>query len=201
METNLVPTPASEWKGAQEFAGHDLELPSGNVARVKRIPPAAFLQGGLIPDPLTEIIRKAIHTKRGLNPADLDKIADDPEKLASALETIDRVLCKVMVMPTVMMPPACDVAVDDGYCGEYANTSVHQTPTRSGHHEYREGPRDPSVLYADVVDLQDKMFIFQWSVGGTGELESFRQELQGSVESLQNGQDVQPKAKRSTRSR
>lgn len=200
-QQELQPTPASAWKGREEFEGFDLPLPSGNVARVRRITPTAFLNGGTIPDSLTDIIRRAIHTKKGLNPKDLDKIAEDPSQLASALEMLDKTLCRVIVQPEVQMPPACDVAVPDGYCGEYANTPVHETPSRSGHHTYHEGTRDGNILYADQVDLEDKMFVFQWAVGGTADYEQFRQEQQASLESLQDGKDVPVSAKRTARSR
>lgn len=193
METTeqLIPTPASEWAGAAAFAGYDLTLPSGNVARVKRITPAAFLSGGTIPDGLSSIIRRAIHTKQGLNPKDLQEISSDPDQLAGALEMLDRVLCQVMVAPGVRMPPTCDAAVSDGYCGLYSNKDIHNTPTRSGHHDYHEGERDASILYADVVDMNDKIFVFQWAVGGTANLEEFREELQASVGNLQDSEDIQ----------
>lgn len=198
METqNLTPTAASEWKGAEAFAGQDLPLPSGNVARVKRMSPTDFLKDGSIPDPLTDIVRKAIHTKKGLNPKDLEAISDDPKQLASALEMLDRTVTRVVVQPVVQMPPACDQPVEDGICGLYANEPVHETPMRSGHHAYHEGVRDASILYADVVDLNDKMFIFQWALGGTADLAQFREELQAGVGSLQDSQDVQRAPKRS----
>ena len=186
-QQNLTPTPADQWSGASAFAGHDLSLPSGNVARVRRISPSDFLSGGTIPDPLTDIIRRAIHTKKGLNPKELEKVAEDPTKLASALEMLDKTLCRVMVMPKVEMPPSCDVAVPDGICGLYANEEVHQNPTRTGHHAYHEGERQMGVLYADVIEMNDKMFIFQWAIGGTADLQQFRQELEAGVGSLQVG--------------
>lgn len=193
--TTLTPTPADQWIGASAFEGHDVELPSTNVARIKRINPTDFLKGGSIPDPLTDIIRRAIHTKKGLNPKELEKISDDPDKLASALEMIDRILTQVMVQPVVSMPPACDVAVPDGVCGEYANTDVHKTPSRAGHHEYHEGARQSGVLYADVVDISDKLFIFQWAVGGTNDLQQFREGLESGVVALQDSQGVPSKTK------
>lgn len=195
---NLTPTPASEWKSQVRLEGQDVQLPSGNVARCRRISPQAFLGGGHMPDPLSAIVRKAIHTNQGNNPAalekELSKIADDPETLVSALEMFDRVLTFVMVEPQVQMPPPCDVPTPTGLCGEYANTEVHKNPHQSGMHAYHEGERDPNVLYADVVDMEDKMFLFQWALAGTGDAAKFREELDGTVESLSNSKDVQDQA-------
>jgi hypothetical protein len=189
METPLTPTPASAWKNKVILDGHDLELPSDNVARVKQIAPTAFITSGLIPDPLTAIVRKAIHEKKGLRPEEVNKIAEDPDLLISALEMFDRVLADVMVEPTVEMPPPCDVEVEGVRCDLYANQPVHQNPSQSGKHRYREGPRNPNVLYADQVDMEDKIFIFNWALGGTKQLETFRAELDVSLESLAHGED------------
>jgi hypothetical protein len=47
--------------------------------------------------------------------------------------------------------------------------------------------RDQEALYVDDVDFDDKMFIFQWVVGGTRDLEQFRKEQAASVESVRGG--------------
>lgn len=194
-------TTAREWKGKVQVEGQELPLPSENVALVRQLEPTAFLNSGLIPDPLTGLVRKAIHTKQGFNPKDLDKIADDPKQLSAALELFDRVLVFVMVEPVIQMPPSCDVIFNGEECGQYANTDVHEKPTASGHHKYHEGERDPDVLYADQVTMDDKMFIFQWALGGTHDLTQFREQLKGTVESLSNGEQVQGKTKRPPRSK
>ncbi len=196
-QQNLVPTQASEWKGKIEVEGTPLPLPSGNVALVRQMSPQAFITSGLIPDPLTAIIRKSIHTKSGLNPKDLEKIQDDPDMWVSALEMFDRILTYVAVAPVIKMPPTCDVEVNGEPCGEYANQPVHKNPAQRGNHQYREGPRDPSVLYADQVVMDDKVFIFQWCLGGTRDLERFREQLQASVESVPERSNGRGKAKRS----
>jgi hypothetical protein len=185
----LKPTPASAWKGKLEIEGTDLELPSGNVARVKQITPQAFLASGMIPDPLSQIIRQGINSKQGLPPAAMSKMTEDPDQIVSALELFDRVLAHVVIEPAVDMPPTCTE------CGEYANGPVHKGKPD---HRYSEGPRDPDVLYADTVDMDDKVFVFGWCLGGTRDLERFREELQGNMESISNGKNIQRKTKRAT---
>lgn len=186
----LTPTPASQWKGKVKVEGVDLELPSGNVALVRQLSPQAFISSGIIPDPLNAIITKAINSKRGLPPKAMDDIAKDPKQLASAFELFDRVLVYVVVEPRVMMPPTCSI------CGQYANTDQHQPDHPDlGDHLYVEGPRDPNILYADQVELQDKIFIFQWCLGGAKQLEQFRDQLASSMASVSNEQDVQHPSK------
>lgn len=185
------PTSAKEWKGKVQVEGSDLELPSGNVARIKQMSPQAFMSSGVIPDPLTQVIRKAINSKKGMKPSDLKEVSDDPKKMASALEMFDRVLSHVAVLPEVEMPPPCTE------CGEYFTVDErHSDRKRDDFHKYTEGERDPEVLYADQVDMEDKMFIFNWCMGGTGDLTSFREQLESGVESVSNGEDIQVPAKR-----
>jgi hypothetical protein len=202
METpTLTPTSAKQWKGKIQVEGTDLTLPSGNVARVKQLDPTAFMSSGIIPDPLSAIITKAINTKKGLPPKLADDLMKDPAMLSTTLEMFDRVLVHCVVEPPIDMPPPCAVEVEGQTCGLYANQDVHKTPTRSGHHRYEEGERDPDVLYADTVEMDDKMFIFNWVLGGTRDLEQFREQLQGGMGVVPNGQDVQRPAKRTIKRR
>lgn len=183
-------TSAKQWKGRRPKVGTDLELPSGNVALVKPLDPTDFLTSGMIPDPLSAIIHKAINSTKGLPPSALEKISNSREDLAATLEMFDRVLTHVVIKPVVEMPPACDVAVNGEPCEEYANAEVHKDTHKSGRHRYHEGPRDEETLYADEVDFQDKMFIFQWVLGGTRDLEQFRKEQAASVDAVSDVKDV-----------
>lgn len=171
----VTPTPAGEWKGRVQVAGSDLALPSTNVARVRPISPAAFLQSGIMPDPLRPIMQKAINDKKGLPPKVQKKMMDDPVLLASAMEMMDRTICYVVVSPEIQMPPACIE------CGEYAKTKQHDSEQPTFKHAYQEGSREQGVLYADELDMTDKEFIFQWVLGGTRDLERFRKESSESV--------------------
>jgi hypothetical protein len=164
----LTPTPASEWKGALNVEGTDLELPSDNVARVRQISPQAFLQSGMIPDPLRPISNQAINSKKGLPPTTMKKMMEDPKQVGAALELFDRTITYVVLEPKILMPPPCTE------CGELISGKVHGDDNAD--HDYNETARKPGVLYADQIDLTDKQFIFQWCMGGVRELEPFRQE-------------------------
>ena len=50
--------------------------------------------------------------------------------------------------------------------------------------------RDPNFVYTDDIDMNDKSFLFQFSVGGTGELETFREERDAALVDLENVEDV-----------
>lgn len=194
METQQqTPTPVGQWVGRIQVEGTDLALPSTNVARVRQISPQAFISEGLIPDPLSLIIRQAINSKQGLPPTTLKKISEDPKMLADTMVLLDRVLAYVLIEPKCQMPPACEE------CGSYYQEGPHIDAKVEGYHAYQEGVRDESVLYTDMVDMQDKFFIFQWCLGGTRDLEKFREEQQSSVGNILDGKVVQGKAKRTAR--
>jgi hypothetical protein len=185
MDENLTPTPASQWKG-NNVEGSDLLLPSGNVARVRQVSPQTFLTGGILPDPLSAIISETVRSKKGLPPEKIKEMQEDPEILSSSLELFDRVLAYVMVMPVVLMPPTCTE------CKEYYNVDDrHSNVNNPEYHSYTEGQRRTDVLYADAVDMADKVFIFKHVMTGVRDLENFRSELPASLGGLLDEQDVQ----------
>lgn len=77
---------------------------------------------------------------------DLESMQTDPEKLKSVLTLFDNILVYCVVEPAVLPVPTEGVT------------------------------RDEDLLYVDEVDMEDKMFIFQYAVGGTKDLEKFRAE-------------------------
>lgn len=179
----LVPTSASEWVSHTTGDDEDIQLPSGNVARVRRVGPEAFLTQGVMPDSISPIVEKAIRSKKGLKPAQQAEMAKDPKQLGAMMEMLDRTMCYAVLAPKVAMPPACIV------CGQLdtTGTEVHHDTELADYHEFQPGERHPGVLYADRVDLDDKMFILNFVVGGTRDLERFRgqqREAVGSVAAL-----------------
>lgn len=51
--------------------------------------------------------------------------------------------------------------------------------------------RESGKLYVDEVDFEDKQFIFQWAVGGTRDLEKFREEQGAVMESVRGVSTVE----------
>lgn len=171
--TQNAPTSANKWVSKEGHGDAEIILlPSGNKALVRRTGPEAFLQQGLIPDTLTPIVEKSIHEKRGLRPMKQKELLDDPAALGSLVEMLDRTLCYAVIDPKVSMPPACI------HCGELdvQTSKQHKEDFGPAWHEFNPAPRKPGLLYADRVDFDDKMFIMNFCVGGTRDLEKFRRE-------------------------
>lgn len=176
-----------QW-GSSELGGlMDLEVPSGQRCLVRRPGVEGLLAAGVLRDidSLTAIVGEAhldrVHPERkakGKQPADrkpkktpeksqeesIDELLKDPDKLVNVMHTIDRVICHCVVKPEVEMTP--------------------NDPTR----------RKDKTIYADMIDMVDKMFIFNFAVGGSGDLDSFREEFDGLVGSLAAQQDVADEA-------
>jgi hypothetical protein len=153
-------------KGWKRNKGEELELPSGNVALVKRPGPQALLSKGVMPDTLMPIIQQAIRSGKGLRPEDTDAMLKDPQTILDMLDAMDRLLEEVVVEPKV---------------------AYHKREVAGGWVTIPMDERDEDVVYTDDVDEDDKMFVFNYAVGGTRDLERFRSEHAARLGNLSNG--------------
>lgn len=156
----------------------DLEVPSGGLCEVRRVGPMDLIKAGLF-DKL-DILGSLVQTEHvdrvegrarpsGDDEKDqLKKIQElirDKSKLLAAEELIDSVVVYVVTQPKILALPEP---------GE---------------------DRNPDSVYVDSIDWMDKMFIFQFVVGGSADLESFRQEFSKVMGSLGSGEGVPVPAK------
>lgn len=162
---------AKTWKRNK---GEDLELPSGNVALVKRPGPAAIMSQGLLPDELTAIVQKAIRSGKGLPPEKQAELVNDPEKVSAMLDGMDKMMEIVVLEPKVRYHKI--EILDDG------------EPTGKWEVLPEDERNEEEFIYTDEVDFEDKMFIFNFAVGGTRDHARFREELSSGVGDLQSGE-------------
>lgn len=87
-------------------------------------------------------------------------LMQDVGAIESLIHAVDRVVCNVVVKPQVFMTPNDITSRKDG------------------------------IVYADMIDLQDKMHIFQFAVGGLEYLERFRQQSEAPVGNLESRENV-----------
>lgn len=142
----------------------ELELPSGNICLVERMGVRGLIKAGLMDslDSLTGLVQKEL----------ID--SQDPKKQAQAALQLAEDPAKLQ--------EGIDL-IDRVICHVVKAPEVHMPP--------KEGERDPEKLYADDVDDDDKTFIFNFVVGGTRDIEQFRQERHQRLVSLSALQDVQ----------
>lgn len=143
----------------------DLRVPSGQLCLVRRPGMEGLMKAGILHnvDSLSQIVNEK-HLKRVAgkksNEIDMSSLMEDEEGLAEVMHVIDKVICHCVVKP-----------------------EVHRTPNDVT-------LRRPGVVYADMIDLLDKMAIFNFVVGGTRDMESFRSGLDELVGSVEAGEGV-----------
>lgn len=152
----------------------DLTVPSGQLCLVRRPGVEGLIKEGILKDfdTLTSLVQveHIDRVEKGKRPsadeAELGKqIFADPDKFMQMIHVVDRVVTAVVMQPVIEMTPN-DV-------------------TR----------REKGVVYADMIELEDKMFIFQYAVGGTRDIERFREEFEESVGSVELGKPLEHAAK------
>lgn len=167
--------------GSTSGMPEDLELPSGQVCLVRRPGTQGLIAAGVLQnvDSLTRLVNEK-HINRvaakgrgqeAKTEIDMTSLMDDPEGMAEIVRVVDKVVIHCVLAPQVFSTP------DD--------------VTR----------REKGVIYADMIDLTDKMFLFQYVVGGTRDLESFRTELNEVLGGLGAEQGVPAAAKPALRNR
>lgn len=149
----------------------DLEVPSGQLCLVRRPGMEGLIKAGVLRniDSLSALvgekhIKKAKKGAAGDPKVNVDSILKDPKALENILRTVDKVITHCVVKPEIHMAPN-DVTL-----------------------------RKPGVVYSDMVDINDKMFIFNFVMGGTRELESFRGGLGDALGGVEAGEGVPDEA-------
>ena len=182
-ETEFELTSAAEWKKASEAEGLGgkpipLQVPSGKTAMVRPVGLQAFFELGIIPNSLLGVLEGILakaKTGKKVKEADVDAVmadlSKDPQKIVDLLKMADA------------------VAV---HC--FRDPKVYPTPLP-------EEERSDELLYADEIDLEDKLFVMNFAFGGARELEPFRAKLAGDVAPVRAGQNVGTTTKRTTGSR
>lgn len=160
-EDKYAPT---AWGSSVNGGPVDLELPSGQLILARQPGLQQLIVEGVLHrmDNLTALVDSK-HVRKGRTGPDainVQSLIQDDKALVDLLHTVDRVLCAVVVKPNVQMAPN-DI-------------------TR----------RVNGVIYADTVGIEDKMFIFNWALGGSRDLERFRRESEAVVGSLAVGEPV-----------
>lgn len=142
-----------------------VDVPSGAKVRIRTPGLDSFLRRGFIPDTLSPIIRQASKGKKNDVENNLDDLFDDigrdDSKLNELFGLLDNIVMDTWVEPEVQPLP------EDGE------------------------ERSDDLLYIDEVVFDDKMFTFNFAVGGTKDLESFRSESTAMLDRVSSSEAVE----------
>ena len=169
----------------------DLECPSGELCQVRKPNPRQLVALGLLDkfDALSKLIDdKHIQRVTGKAAAKMvvDKLQGDPQAVMGIMEMADRIVEYAVVQPVLRRP---------------VKSNPNPRPDSPSEVPLPADEREKDVVYTDMVDENDKMYIFMYSIGGGNDLESFRKsvaELSGSVGDVES---VARPAKRVSRPR
>lgn len=126
-----------------------VELPSGLYMELKRPGLLALAKDGLIPNSLMGIVDAGI--KAGKAPEPEEILGTGGVDIAAMEDMVNNIIVAVAVDPEVL--PLIDPETQEPW-----------------------EERDDDQVYVDDLEETDKMFIFQYSTGGTRDLEQFRRE-------------------------
>ena len=172
--TNEEYAPTTWGKSANE-----LTVPSGQRCLARRPDTSALAKDGLLHklDSITATIHSKHVSKKakgGGNSAKsqqmaedvaLAQLAKDPAKLAEMMDTVDKVVLLTVIEPPLQLPPE--------------NWS----------------DREDGVVYTDTIDLEDKMYLVNYAVGGTRDVAKFRGTVAERTKRLADVEDVEDSAK------
>lgn len=164
---------ASDFK--KRKAGQFLALPSGLTVRAKRVELQTFILQGNVPNPLMEIVSEAL--EKG-NQTDLKRMVGDAEgkvdieAVREMYGMVDSVVMACVIEPKVHPLPTRD---DLSVWNEEHPDEIYLDP---------DDLRSDDRVYIDEVEDEDKMFLFQWSSGGTEDVARFREEARADMATL-----------------
>lgn len=186
-------TPNNVWASAPiDGVQEELIMPSGQTCRARRISVQAVIETGMIGqlDSLTATVdsyTRKVKGGKGVPDGSVvmsDKLLGDTEALNLIIGAVDQIIPHVVVSPNVKL--------------HYTQVKVGETVVTK---LIKAEDRQPGQVYTDMIDFTDKMFLFEWSVGGLAGLTSFRGETHGDVGDVELGQGPRGKAKRRNRNR
>jgi hypothetical protein len=167
MDEEIQVSDVSQFK-KRGGSGSIVTLPSGLNAKIRIRGMETFLKSGMIPNSLMGVVQTALEkndpsSKKVEDSQDdaLQKLMEEPDKINDLLTLVDSVTIDCFVQPRVYPVPDNQEELDD------------------------------AKLYVDVLDFEDKMFVFSVAVGGTKDLETFRSGFASSVESAQLSLEVE----------
>ena len=165
--------------GVKKAATIELRVPSGQMCRVRTIGVPGLIEAGILAsvDSLTGIVSaEFIKQDENSNPVlDIPGVTDSAGAVKSIMEVMDAVVCMAVVEPAVYAVPMKLVDPDD------EDSELIEAPEE----------RMDGRVYVDTVDDEDKVFIFQAVIGGTQDLEQFRERVTELVGSVDAGEQVE----------
>lgn len=200
--TNEQDQPNNVWGSSSLGKSVFLTCPSGQTVQAKVIGLQGVMATGVMgeADSLTAFVGKHFvkAVREGGKPPteeiDAARLMKSPDTLRKIVKMVDGLMPHVVVDPkvfchyrvvnpgtdkedTLMIPPAERVC----HCGLREDHREHHD---HGGHTFR------GAIYTDMIDLQDKMFLFNFAMSAVQDAESFRAESESALGNVADGPSV-----------
>lgn len=188
-------TPNNVWGSAPaEGAEEELTLPSGQTCRARKVTIEGMIAAGILSeaDSLTGLVDQYTRKVKGGKGADGVKVDEsilgDTKALQLMIQMADR------AMPAIVISPPVKLHFQERKVGK---TTVTRKYTEEERAKLRQ--ETPGLVFTDQIDLEDKMELFQWGVGGLRAFSSFLGQPTDAVGSVVPGVRPKKSSKRSSR--
>jgi hypothetical protein len=179
----------------------DEETGEHHVVLVRRPDPMIMIDEGLLDDfdTLTGIVGLKIKDIEGKTPAERDAaetaqlkaFAENIAAVQDGLALMDRMVCAVVVEPVCRRPFAIE-RNPDGSAKLDARGRVVYLKNQDGKEiPILDTEREDEIIYTDEIPVENRTFILNYAVGGTRDLESFREGLDSTVERMADVSPIQ----------
>lgn len=189
-------TPNSVWADTTP-AGitEELTLPSGQTCAAVRMGMQGLLEAGILTeaDSLTATVsahtRKVKGAKGRPDGVELDEASmlRDPDALKGLITMADKALPHIVQSPRVVLH----------YKLQKDGSTKSLTPLERA--RIKQESDSPLVVFTDQIGLDDKLFLFDWSVGGVAKATPFREESDSDVGGVVAQSSVPVPTKRAAR--
>jgi len=156
--------------------GEDLTCPSGQVCLVRKVDMVDLLAEGILNkvDFLTSIVSEELVPNAGPTPKIADAVdakamrtlLDKPEQMKEFGQVVETVVAYTVVKPALSVPP------------------------RDANGKIDEARKVDGLVYTDSINFTDKMFIFNYALGNSGDLEKFREDADEPVGDVESSEGV-----------
>lgn len=171
-------TPNNVWADtAPAGVVEEVTTPSGQTCSAIRMGMEGLLEAGILTeaDSLTATVanhtRKVKGAKGRADGVELDEqaVLRDPNALKGIITMADKALPTIVQSPRVILH----------YKVQKDGSTKALTPLERA--RIKQESSDPIVVFTDQIGLDDKLFLFDWAVGGLSKATSFREESDSDV--------------------
>jgi hypothetical protein len=192
-------TPNNVWgSNAPEGSEEELTLPSGQTCRARKVTVTSLIEAGVLneADSLTAMVDQHTRRIKGGKGVPDGTVAIDQSIMRDSSTIKAMIMMADRTLPAIVVSPPVALHFKDITVGKTTVTKSLPESERNAMRLVR-----PGLIFTDQIDLEDKMHLFEWGVGGLKAFSSFRADTPNDVGSVVPVSGGKGSAKRRPRNR